>query len=275
LPCVVGPRRPAFHKPCGTGIGAFTPAMYAKVFTQILDSSLAENFHVRHMFEDLLKLCDPNGVVDMTFGAIARRLKMPEKSVRIWIKELEKPDPDSRTPDHEGRRLVLLDDHREWGWLIVNHAYYRQLASEDQRREKTRIRTEKWRKKKDGDAPVTLGDASDAIQKQKQKQSTEAEGERSHAEIPSWEEFWAYCQTQACLLPAEWYARDKWEAANASQWRDKVNWKAYARRCKGWWEADGRPMTPKGQNEKYGRTGQISGDGTIKPVRGSKAVGGF
>lgn len=69
-------------------------------------------------------------------------------------------------------------------------------------------------------------------------------GEGGFSEAPSWEEFWAYCQTQACLLPAEWYAMDKWEAANASNWKDKSNWKAYARRCKGWWESDGRPMTP-------------------------------
>lgn len=63
-------------------------------------------------------------------------------------------------------------------------------------------------------------------------------------EIPSWEEFWAYCQTQACLLPAEWYARDKFLAADASNWKGKENWQAYARRCKGWWEADGKPMKP-------------------------------
>ena len=72
------------------------------------------------------------------------------------------------------------------------------------------------------------------------------------AETPSWEAFWSYCQSQACLLPAEWYARDKFEAANQDHWRGKANWQAYARRCKGWWESDGRPMikplkTPAGR----------------------------
>ena len=62
------------------------------------------------------------------------------------------------------------------------------------------------------------------------------------SETPSWEEFWGYCQTQACLLPAEWYARDKFEAANADHWDKKSDWRAYARRVKGWWESDGRPM---------------------------------
>ena len=71
--------------------------------------------------------------------------------------------------------------------------------------------------------------------------------ESGFAETPSWEEFWAYCQTQACLLPSEWFARDKFEAAEAANWERNRNWKAYARRCKGWWEQDGRPMQPNKQ----------------------------
>ena len=69
------------------------------------------------------------------------------------------------------------------------------------------------------------------------------------AEIPSWQEFWAYCNTQACLLPAEWYARDKFQAAEQDNWKGKSNWRAYARRCKTWWEQDGRPMTQKAKTQ--------------------------
>jgi hypothetical protein len=122
--------------------------MYAKVFTQILDSSLAENFQVRHIFEDLLKLSDPNGVVDMTHAAIARRINCPLDIVTEALHTLEQPDPKSRTPDHEGRRIVKVDEHRDWGWMIVNFAYYRSVATEEQRREKTRLRVEKFRIKK-------------------------------------------------------------------------------------------------------------------------------
>ena len=35
------------------------------------------------------------------------------------------------------RRIARLDEHREWGWLIVNYEEYRKIASEEQRREKT------------------------------------------------------------------------------------------------------------------------------------------
>lgn len=91
-----------------------------------------------------------------------------------------------------------------------------------------------------------------------QSQNTEGEGARARdgsecfAERPSWGEWWAYLQTQSCLLPAEWFARDKFEAAESDNWNGKSNWKAYARRCKGWWEADGRPMTPKTKNATNG-----------------------
>lgn len=147
--------------------------MFAKIFTQVLDSSLAENYQVRHVFEDMLKLCDIDGIVDMTHEAIARRTNVPLDVVRHGISELEKPDPKSRNPAHEGRRIVRIDEHRDWGWIIVNYSHYRSIASEDQRREKTRLRTQKWREGNDlkaGDAPVTQRDAGDAMQRQRQRQ---------------------------------------------------------------------------------------------------------
>ncbi len=96
---------------------------------------------------DLLILADRNGVVDMTLEAIARRTNRPLELIQKTITELEGPDPYSRTPDANGARIFRLDDHRNWGWGIVNYDYYRKLASQEQRREKTKIRTQKWRKK--------------------------------------------------------------------------------------------------------------------------------
>lgn len=108
--------------------------MFVKVFEQILDSSIANNYEVRHMFEDMLKLADSTGAVDMTYQAIAARTRQPIEMVISLIGELMKPDPESRSPQHEGRRLVLLDSHRTWGWLIVNYEHYRSLRDEDDRK---------------------------------------------------------------------------------------------------------------------------------------------
>ena len=148
--------------------------MFAKVFSQILDSSLAEDYQTRHVFEDLLKLCDINGVVDMTAEAIARRANAPLEIVKRGIAELEKPDPRSRNPEHEGRRIVRLDEHREWGWFVVNYSHYREIASEEQRREKTRVRVANYRQKHQQsqpcNAPVTPDNACNAMQTKMHKQ---------------------------------------------------------------------------------------------------------
>jgi len=119
--------------------------MFAKVFEQIYDSSIAENYLTRLVFEDMLTLADINGVVDKTHEAISRRTNVPIDVVKKGIAELERPDNRSRRPEHGGCRIVRLDDHRDWGWLIVNYEYYRKIASEEQRREKTRGRVQKFR----------------------------------------------------------------------------------------------------------------------------------
>jgi hypothetical protein len=121
--------------------------VFAKIFNQIYDSSIVENPETRFTFMDFLILADINGVVDMTHEAIARRTNRPIEIVRKTILELEGADPYSRTRDAGGARIYRLDDHRDWGWGIVNYNYYRALASQEQRREKTKLRTQKWRKK--------------------------------------------------------------------------------------------------------------------------------
>lgn len=103
--------------------------LYARVFTQILDSSIAEDFQTRHVFEDLFKLCTKDGIIDMTRTAIARRLNLPLESLSPCIDKLESPDPNSRDPDHHGRRIERLDEHRDWGWRILNWPKYDALRS--------------------------------------------------------------------------------------------------------------------------------------------------
>ena len=151
--------------------------MYVKVFAQIFDSSIADDFHLRHFFMDLLVLADPNGVVDMTPSAIAARTRIPLESVTAMIATLEQPDPESRTPDADGRRIERLDEHRTWGWLIINYNRFREIVNEEQRREKTRDRVARFREKSQQkapcNAPVTQGNACNAMQKQKQKKIQE------------------------------------------------------------------------------------------------------
>lgn len=105
-------------------------SLYARVFVQILDSSIAEDFTVRHVFEDLLKLCDhKTGIVDMTRQALARRLNVPPEILDDAISKLEAPDPNSRDEEYEGRRIERLDEHRDWGWKILNWTKYESVRT--------------------------------------------------------------------------------------------------------------------------------------------------
>lgn len=111
--------------------------MYGKIFSQMYDGTLATRgpWQALVTFQQLIVLCDQKGIVDMTHEAIARRTTIPLDIVHIGIAALEAPDPDSRTPTHEGRRILRLSDTRNWGWQIVNYAHYRSLRSLEERRE--------------------------------------------------------------------------------------------------------------------------------------------
>lgn len=109
--------------------------MFVKLFDQIFDSSIASNSTVRHIFMDLLIMADSDGVVDMTDDAIARRSNVPLETIQKAIKTLSSPDPRSRSGVEDGRRIVPLDAHRDWGWQIVNYQHYRGLRTEESRRE--------------------------------------------------------------------------------------------------------------------------------------------
>jgi hypothetical protein len=109
--------------------------MYAKIFRQVFDSSLADDPEVMRVFIYMCVLADPDGVVDMTFNSISRTTRIPIEEVERSIRKLMQPDPTSRSFKEDGARLVLIDSgQRDWGWRIVNYKHYRSVRSEEERR---------------------------------------------------------------------------------------------------------------------------------------------
>jgi hypothetical protein len=111
--------------------------MFSKLFDSMYDGTLRTRspWQALVTFQQMLILADPTGVVDMTAEALAIRTGIPLEIIQAGITALEAPDPDSRLPHEEGRRIVRLDDHRNWGWQIVNFVHYRNLQSNEARRE--------------------------------------------------------------------------------------------------------------------------------------------
>lgn len=108
--------------------------MFAKVFSQIFDSTIAEDYKIRHIFMDLLVMADSDGVVDKTPQAISRIANVPLEHVLAGLEVLSQPDTLSRTKENDGRRIVLVDESRDWGWRIVNFQKYREIRDEEARR---------------------------------------------------------------------------------------------------------------------------------------------
>ena len=91
-------------------------------------------------FQQMIILADDQGVVDITPHALAARTGIPLDIISSGLETLEKEDDYSRSPEEEGRRIERLDDHRPWGWKIVNYMKYRNLANREDKRKADRDR---------------------------------------------------------------------------------------------------------------------------------------
>ena len=92
--------------------------------------------------------------MDKHFRAIAEETGITVEEVKSAIAVLERPDIESRSPDSEGRRIVRIDDHRTWGWQVVNFLKYRGIRDEETRRETWRKSQAKRRASQHPSTPV-------------------------------------------------------------------------------------------------------------------------
>ena len=120
--------------------------MYGKIFDSMYEGTLYGHWEAIVSLQQMLVLCNQDGVIDMTPQAIAARTSIPYDIIAKGIATLSEPDPYSRTPDEEGRRIILLDEHRPWGWRIVNYEKYQQIKNRKEKLEADRNRIAEKRK---------------------------------------------------------------------------------------------------------------------------------
>lgn len=122
---------------------------YGKVWESMFDGSLVETrWEAVVTFMVLITFADKHGIVDMTPAALAGRTTIPKEIFEKGLKVLESPDKISRTDDHDGRRIVRLDDHREWGWRIVNYEKYANAKNMESLRAHWAEQKREYRKRK-------------------------------------------------------------------------------------------------------------------------------
>ena len=117
---------------------------YAKLFSSITESSLwSEPVAVRLLFVSMLAKADAQGFVEAAVPGLARISNLPLDVTQEALAVLEAPDPQSKNPENEGRRLTKVPG----GWVILNYETYRNRRGEDERREYMRQYMADYRRK--------------------------------------------------------------------------------------------------------------------------------
>lgn len=101
---------------------------FTKLFSSITESTVwCEPDTTRLLWICMLAMADRNGRVWGSVPGLANRARIPLDSAREAIATFLAPDPDSRTPAFEGRRIEIIDD----GWRLLNHEKYRSIRDEE------------------------------------------------------------------------------------------------------------------------------------------------
>jgi hypothetical protein len=118
-------------------------AGFSKLFSSILTSTLWGESHATvRVWIAMLAACDAEGVVEGSIPGFAHLARVSPEEMRQALSILLAPDPDSRTKDHDGRRIEAI----EGGWLILNYLKYREVAQAQEGSRAPYLRA--WRKRK-------------------------------------------------------------------------------------------------------------------------------
>lgn len=118
---------------------------YTKLFSSITRSSVwLEDDQTLRVWVTMLALADRHGFVGASVGGLAATARVPVEKTREALAKFLAPDPDSRSPEHEGRRIEVADR----GWTLLNYERFRDMRDEEARKEYERNRKREARRKK-------------------------------------------------------------------------------------------------------------------------------
>jgi len=118
---------------------------WTKLFNSIVTSSIwEEDNDTRIVWITMLAMADKDGQVIAALPRFAKLANVDVNKCQQAITKLSNPDPDSRTPDNDGRRIKKI----QGGWLILNHWIYREKGRALDRREYLRQKKREERARK-------------------------------------------------------------------------------------------------------------------------------
>jgi hypothetical protein len=99
---------------------------YTPLYDHMLSGTLYGRWPHTGIWACLLSRATREGVIDEVPASLAAAIGVPVDVLMQCIHDFMQPDPGSRTKDHDGRRLALIDPNRDWGWRVLNHGKYRE-----------------------------------------------------------------------------------------------------------------------------------------------------
>jgi len=102
-------------------------AGFSKLYSGLVTSSIwvKDNATLR-VWIAMLATCDAHGFVAGSVPGFASLARVSIEEMRHAVDTLSSPDVDSRSKEHEGRRIAAI----EGGWLILNYEKYRSLKQD-------------------------------------------------------------------------------------------------------------------------------------------------
>jgi hypothetical protein len=104
----------------------------------------------------MLAIANKHGEVQASIPGLAQIAGLPLTDTEAAVEKFLSPDKYSRTPDDQGRRIEKIDG----GWLLLNHAKYRAMASKDEEKASSAKRQSAFRERQKRNARVTPSNGS-------------------------------------------------------------------------------------------------------------------
>ena len=130
---------------------------YTKLFSSIVTSTIwTEDAKTCKVWVTMLAIANKHGEVQASIPGLAQIAGLPLDDTEAAIEKFLSPDKYSRTPDDQGRRIEKI----EGGWLLLNHAKYRAMASKDEEKASSAKRQSAFRDRQKRNASVTPSNGS-------------------------------------------------------------------------------------------------------------------
>lgn len=104
---------------------------FTKIFESLLDSTVwQETKETRLVWITMLLMKNRLHVVEASVPGLAKRAGVTIQECEAALARFLLPDPYSRTKEHEGRRIEVVDG----GWKVLNGEAYKQRMGPEERR---------------------------------------------------------------------------------------------------------------------------------------------